>query len=230
VRIFVRSRSKLEQVLTEIMPEEAARQALERQIVVIECATLEHEKLVELFTGAAVAMSFLGMVKPTEPVVGPGVESIVKALQSMTTPPKFLHMSSIGLNDGVEHAQNAWGCCVVWLALKVFLKACFDDLCAAEDFLIATRDKQNEQRSAEGSQKLLQKELNITIIRATILAGKDGYTKDFMSDAKSYKLVRVDDTKEQLSFTIDMQHVAEAFLDLASCADYDGENVSVFER
>jgi len=61
---------------------------------------------------------------------------------------------------------------------------------------------------------------------------KKDYLKDFTAGDKSYKLVKVggEKTSGKLSFQIDRQHVAEAFLDVARDFDYDGENVSVFEK
>jgi hypothetical protein len=228
VRVLVRSKGKLKRILQELLPEkteEAVGEMLEKDITVVESPALEQDKLVELFTGADVAMGFLGMGPDKVKVVEPGARKIVDALRSMDSPPKYLHMSSISLNDGAKHGQKAWGCCVVGLALKVFLKACFDDLRAGEDVILSARDQQQAAGYAG-------KRLNLTMIRATILADKKDYLKDYTSGDKSYKLVKVGDEKTsgKLSFQIDRQHVAEAFLDAARVLDYDGENVSVFEK
>jgi len=170
VRVLVRSTDKLKKVLQDLLPEkteEAVSEMLEKDITVVESPALEQTKLVELFTGADVAMSFLGMGPDKQPIVASGARKIVDALRSMDSPPKYLHMSSISLNDGAKHGQKAWGCCVVGLALKVFLKACFDDLRAGEDVIVAAQD---EQQSAGYAGK----RLSLTMIRATILADNQG--------------------------------------------------------
>merc|ERR1711879_415066 len=126
------------------------------------------------------------------------------AMRTMDRPPKFLSMSSIGLNDGYNHAKDAWGRCVLCCTRKVFLKECFADMEAAEQAI-----------------ELARPALNITIVRATILSDKDGYSKNFMLREKSYSFLEWDERgsarccgRSKVSFMVDRQHVAEAFLDL----------------
>jgi len=94
------------------------------------------------------------------------------------------------------------------------LKEVFADMQAAEDHILASRSG----------------DLNVVIVRATILSDKEAYFKDYVSGAKrGYKCVTVGDDATKLSFTIDRQHVAEAFLDVCESSQYDNAEVSVFE-
>jgi len=96
------------------------------------------------------------------------------------------------------------------------LKASFADLAMAERFIFSTR--------------ATNPELNVIIVRGSILEDKKGYLCDYESKEKKYNLVKVGE-KGPFSFSIDRQHVAQAFLSL--CEDstgFDNQNVSCFTR
>ena len=213
VRLLVRSKEKAEKVMQSLFPPNPAE--LLSAVTLVEGSVTEPSKLAELFAGADVVLSFLGMAEPPAWAVRPGVEAVLTALRAMQTPPKFVSMSSIGLGDSLSQANNAWSCCVVQLSLRWMLKEVFADMQAAEDHILATRGG----------------DLNVVIVRATILSDKEAYSKDYASGAKrGYTFVKVgDDANAKLSFTIDRQHVAEAFLDLCESSKYDNAEVSVFE-
>ena len=212
VRLLVRSKNKAEKVMAELFPPNPAE--LLSAVTLIEGSVTEQSKLAELFAGADVVLSFLGMAEPPMWTVRPGVEAVLTTLKTMETPPKFVSMSSIGLGDSLGQANTAWSCCVVQLSLRWMLKEVFADMQAAEDHILATRCG----------------DLNVVIVRATILSDKEDYFKDYVSGAKrGYKCVTVGDDAKKLSFTIDRQHVAEAFLDVCESSQYDNAEVSVFE-
>lgn len=209
VKALVRSPDKLEGVLKSIFPDTDVKPYLER-ITVVKGNATDKDALVELCKDTQVVMSFLGMVKKGEWIVKPGVEAVVQALKSTESPPKFLTMSSIGLSDSRAQANKAWCYCVVKLTIDMMLKECFADMQAAEDFVVANRQG-----------------LNITVVRASILKDKKDYFKDYTSSSKNHKLQGADDMAK-MSFQIDRQHVAEAFLDLVDSAAWDNKEVSVF--
>ena len=210
VRLLVRSKKKAEKVMAELFP---TNSELFSAVTLVEGSVTEQSKLAELFTGADVVLSFLGMAEPPVWTVRPGAEAVLTALKAMRTPPKFVSMSSIGLGDSLEQANTAWSCCVVQLSLRWLLKEVFADMQAAEDHILATRSVG----------------LNVVIVRATILSDKENYFKDYVSGVKrGYKYVTVGDAAK-LSFTIDRQHVAEAFLDVCESSQHDNAEVSVFE-
>ena len=72
---------------------------------------------------------------------------------------------------------------------QVALKACFEDMQAAEDYILANR-------KAMG--------LSVTILRATVLK-TSSFVKDYTDPVKTYKLVPVSDTAAKLSFFVEMQ-------------------------
>merc|ERR1719277_1314521 len=158
------------------------------------------------------------MVKPPEWVVRPGCESILKAMQRIVetggVPPKFVSMSSICLSESAAQGARAWGSCVKCLSLKVMLKNVFLDMQAAEDFLMDMRSDL----------------LNLVIVRASILGDKKNYSCDFSVGApKKYCFTDADDKTGRVTFTIDRQHVAQAFLDLVQDSTYDNGQISVFD-
>jgi hypothetical protein len=174
--------------------------------------------LVELLSGADVCLSFLGVVNPKEWAVRPGCESIVKAmhriLEAGGKPPKFVSMSSICLSESATQGARAWGSCVKCLSLKVMLKNVFLDMQAAEDFLFDMRSEK----------------LNVVIVRASILSDKKKYACDFSEGAaKRYCFTNAEDKEGRVTFTIDRQHVAQAFLDLVQDSTYNNGQISVFE-
>eukprot|EP00415_Alexandrium_ostenfeldii_P000522 UN0522 len=136
----------------------------------------------------------------------------MEAMRGMEKPPKFISTSSIAVGESLAQGKRAWGCCTVCLVWNVFLKNCFKDMQAAEEYITANR---------EG--------LNVTILRATILDDMKGYLKDYSKrDDHSYRLISVDDKKSKLTFKVDRQHVAEAFLDLSEGSAFDGKDMSIF--
>ena len=60
---------------------------------------MDEAAVLDLFKGADVVLSFLGMVTPPAWVVCPGVEVMVKAMKKIVeeggSPPKFVSMSAI---------------------------------------------------------------------------------------------------------------------------------------
>ena len=151
VKILARSQTKVDGMLTNLFGDDQTRS----KITVVQGSISDVEKLSELCDDVEVVISFLGMVNPPEWVVRPGVEAIMKAVETKEKPPKFISMSSIALGDSLQQGRKAWGRAVVWLTLRVFLKAVFQDMQAAEDYMLQNR-----------------KDLNIIILRATILEDK----------------------------------------------------------
>jgi nucleoside-diphosphate-sugar epimerase len=209
-RVLARDASKVDRIVEEL--------GISRdRLTVVTGSVTDPKKLIELFTGTHVVLSFLGMTpeqaKKKQPIVRPGVEAMTEAMKALECPPKLISMSSIGLNNGEPHGRQAWGCCLLSFTRDMMLKFCFADLKAAELQLESARE--------DG--------LTITIARATILADKKGYLKDFATRQPDYVLL-AHDLKGKMSFQIDRQHVAEAFLDMCLTADRDNCNVSIFSK
>eukprot|EP00927_Polykrikos_kofoidii_P056381 TRINITY_DN50503_c0_g1_i1.p2 TRINITY_DN50503_c0_g1~~TRINITY_DN50503_c0_g1_i1.p2 ORF type:complete len:246 (+),score=40.89 TRINITY_DN50503_c0_g1_i1:52-789(+) len=209
-RILARDASKVDRIVQELG-------VSSEQLTVVTGSVTDYEKVVYLLTNTDVVLSFLGMTpeqaKKKQNIVQPGVEAITKAMKETSNPPKLISMSSIGLNNGEAHGRKAWGRCLMWFTVKVMLKFCFADLKAAELYLESARK--------DG--------LNITIARATILADKKGYAKNYAESDPGYVLLNYD-ANGKTSFQIDRQHVAEAFLDMCLSSDRDNSNVSIFSR
>merc|ERR1712119_121569 len=117
------------------------------------------------------------------------------------------------MGDGYGHAKEAWGSCILCCALKVALKECFADMEVAEQVI-------ESERAASA--------LNITVVRATILSDKGEYFKNYTKREKNYTVLKADERgsdkccgKSKMTFMIDRQHVAEAFLDLCETDMWD---------
>jgi len=231
IKLLARSPEKVDTVLKEVFAnyDEAVVTKLKEdsELKIVKGGINDTAVLVDLFTGCDVVMSFLGMLPDQKPVVGPGVESILKALDSMekgAQPKKFLHMSSIALSESHAQAKKAWGGCVTCCVLKVALKKCFADMQVAEDIIETHREKQSPDST------------KVTICRATVLGDKKNYFRDLLEkpteeDKMSYLLCKVGEEKgKKLTMNIDRQHVGEAFLDLCEIDIYDGGNVSIFDN
>lgn len=164
-----------------------------------------------LVRGSTHLMSFLGMdPKNMQPVCGPGIQAIMKATSECddtgATKPKIFIMSSIILSDSYEQGKAAWGCCgcVGKFMRWKFLKGCFDDMEAAEQYAFDNRTKMG---------------LDVTLLRATVLADKKNYYLDFSAtENKKYYMVTSDELK-RVKMQIDRQHVVQCFMDAAE----DGE-------
>ena len=102
VKVLVRSADKLKKLC------EGMGVSVEN-VVIMEGNVTDEAKIRELCEGVSTLISFLGMVNMKEPVVAPAVEVILKVLNSMEKPPKFVSMSSIGVNESKTQANKAWG-------------------------------------------------------------------------------------------------------------------------
>lgn len=213
VRVLARSPAKIETTLKEVFPDTQDVAEVLAKVTVVQGSVLEQDRLVELCTGAHVVMSFLGMVKPPEWVVRPGVEAIMNALKTLDNPPKFISMSSVGLGVTRPQAKKAWGLCgcAAKLMIDHMLKECFRDMQAAEDLMLANT-----------SPKLV-----ITIARATVLGDKKKYYKDYTVRQPNYKLMKEDELRK-LTMYVDRQHVAEAVLDMCEVNTWDNKRPSIF--
>uniref|UniRef100_A0A7S4VSU2 NAD(P)-binding domain-containing protein n=1 Tax=Alexandrium monilatum TaxID=311494 RepID=A0A7S4VSU2_9DINO len=209
VRMLGRSPDKVGTILQELFPEKGKEELL-KEVTVVQGSVTDQAKLTDLFNGADVILSFLGMVKPPEFVVRPGVEAVMEAMRQCESKPKFVSMSSISIGDSLGQGRSAWGRITVGM-VWVFLKSCFKDLEAAEQYIAEHKDG-----------------LNVSVIRATILSDKKGFFLDYSKrDSPSYKLVKVEQ-KAKLTKYVDRQAVAEAFLDVCETSENDGTFISVF--
>jgi len=168
--------------------------------------------LKSLVSGTTYVMSFLGMdPKNKAPVCRPGIEAIMKAVQEsegQNLKPKIFIMSSICLSDSYNQGLKAWGCCgcVGKFMRWKMLRACFDDMEVAEKY---------------GMDKRAEMGLDLTLLRATVLADKKKYYMDYAaSDQPKYYIVKSDELKK-VKMSIDRQHVVECFMDAA--ADTEGK-------
>jgi len=167
--------------------------------------------LKELVSGTTHVMSFLGMdPKNMVPVCRPGIEAIMQATKECdaAVKPKILIMSSIVLSDSYAQGKAAWGCCgcVGSFMRWRFLRQCFDDMEAAEQYAMENRSKMG---------------LDVTLLRATVLADKKNYYCDYSTSEKiKYYMVTSQELKK-VKLNIDRQHVVEAFMNAA--LDKDGK-------
>ena len=230
IRVLARSPAKLLPILEQMFNSSDAKNCTDgkdeagemmKRLKVVSGSVTDTKALEELLTGADVVLSFLGMSKPPDWIVSPGVEAIIAALKGLDRPPKFVSMSSISLNESRAQGNKAWGCCgcVAWITRNVFLKQCFLDMNDAELKIEAAR-----RESADSK-------LNIIIARGTILADKKNYRKDYTDGKPSYRAnTPSDDPQGKLTMNVDRQHVAEFFLDVCVTSTFDGKNASIFEK
>jgi hypothetical protein len=220
VRVWCRSEKKLQSLLKQLFGEQELAK-IGDDVKVFECAKLDDPaKLKEFASGVDFTMSFLGMVAPPAQVVHPFVRAYLPVLKEMgATAPPHIHMSSIALNDSYDQGIKAWGRCVTCCALKCRpLGPTFQDMNEAEQFIMQMRKDVPY--------------LRVTLIRGTILEDKKDYYRDFKDKTtKGYAMIPSDDLKSKVTFNIDRQHVAEAFVDVVEDfekGDYANKNVSIF--
>jgi len=228
VRLLCRSSGKAKGMVVELFGDDSKWS----QITVTEASVTDQTKLEPFLRGADTCISFLGMVKPPEWIVSPGVVAILDCLKKLEKegaagggdappPPKFFSMSSIGLNESRFQANKAWGYCgcVAWLMIDKLLKQCFLDMADAESKIVETR--------------ATNPGLKLGICRATVLGDKKKYLKDYTSKVANYRTNTVQDNPQgRTTMTIDRQHVAECMLDAAvpETSAYDNKTISIFER
>jgi len=222
VRVLARNPAKVKTILGTLFGEEEADAQLEK-VVVVKGGIMDEAAVLELFKGADVILSFLGMVNPPDWVVCPGVEQMVKAMKAIVeeggSPPKLVSMSAIGIADSKDQMKASnfiMGRLTLWLVIPYMLKECFADMEASENFIIKERE--------------LADTLNITIIRAPILKDKKGYKYDYTATEKPYSIVPPSDTSNIASIFLDRQEVAGGFLDCVENRQFDGKTVSVLRK
>lgn len=221
VRLLVRDPAKVEPLIRELFParsDDDVKSLLDKKVTAVKCNAFEETELVELMSGSFAVLSFVGMVNRGENVVDPAVRAVIAAMEAMAdrAPTKFITMSSIGLNDGTTHGYKAWGH-VTMCATRCIpgLKASFADMAIAEDVISEARESNPK--------------LNVIVVRCAILGDAKDYLCDYATEEKKYNLVYVGENGP-FSFSIDRQHVAQAFLCL--CQDstgFDNTDVSCFD-
>ena len=120
-------------------------------------------------------------------------------------------MSSVVLLDTYGQGKAAWGCCgcVGRLMRWKILRNVFDDMEAAEEYVIDNRNK---------------KGLDVTLLRATVLSDKKNYYMDYaLAKQAKYYIVRAEELKK-VKMNVDRQHVVQCFMD--AVAHDDSENFS----
>jgi len=222
VRVLARKPEKVKTILVTLFGEEEADAQLEK-IVVVKGGIMDEAAVLDLFKGADVVLSFLGMVNPPEWVVCPGVEQMVKAMKAIVeeggSPPKLVSMSAMGIADSRDQMKSSnfiMGRLTLWLVIPYMLKECFADMEASENFIIKERE--------------LADTLNITIIRAPVLKDKKGYKVDYTSTEKPYTIVPPSDTSNIASLFLDRQEVAGGFLDCVENRQFDGKTVTILRK
>jgi len=167
----------------------------------------------KLVNGSTHILSFLGMdPKNMVPICRPAIEAIMNAVAScdMIQKPKILIMSSIVLLDSYAQGKAAWGCCgcVGRLMRWRILRNVFDDMEAAEEYIIDNRGK---------------KGLDVTLLRATVLSDKKNYYMDYFAKQSRYYIVTAEELKK-VKMNVDRQHVVQCFMD--AVVDKDGGKFS----
>ena len=223
VRVLARNPDKVKTILVTLFGEEEATAQLEK-VVVVKGGIMDEAAVLDLFKGADVVLSFLGMVTPPNWVVCPGVESMVKAMKTIVeeggAPPKLVSMSAMGIADSKDQMKAAnfiVGRLTLWMVIPYMLKECFADMEASENFIVKERE-------------LADSPFNITIIRAPILKDKKNYKFDFTATEKPYTIVPPSDTSNIASCFLDRQEVAGGFLDCVENRQFDGKTVTVLRK
>jgi len=222
VRVLARNPDKVKTIMVTLFGEEEADAQLAK-VTVVKGGIRDEAAVLDLFRGADVVLSFLGMVQPPNWVVCPGVEEMVKAMKKIVeeggTPPKLVSMSAMGIADSRDQMKASnfiMGRLTLWLVIPYMLKECFADMEAAENFIIKERD--------------LDDKLNMTIIRAPVLKDKKGYKYDYLATEKPYSIVPPSDTSNIASLFLDRQEVAGSFLDCVENRQHDGKTVTVLRK
>jgi len=223
VRMLARNPDKVKGLLVELFGEAEGDSHL-NTVTVVKGGVMDKEALKELFTGAGVVLSFLGMPASSDGktwVVCPGVQTIMEVLNNMDgSRPKFVSMSAMGLGGSREQGKKShWfmGRVLVHLCIPYLLKDCFADMDAAEQYIIADRAKGNDR-------------VVTTIIRAPILGSKKTFTNFTDKSAVQYRYVDATVTSGIGSSFLDRQDVAYGFLDCVETGEHDNRDITVVKK
>lgn len=223
VRVLARNPDRVKDTLVGLFGEEEGKANLEK-VTVVKGGVMDKEALKQLFTGADVVLSFLGMPASGDGktwVVAPGVESILEVLKQMERPPKLISMSAMGIGDSREQGKRShWfmGRALVSFFIPYFLKDCFEDLAASEQIIIKEREGGDSNIVA-------------TIIRAPILGNSKSYKCDYLNPAAvKYCFKHASDTKNIASYTLDRQDVAHGFLDCVESGSQDNKTLTILKK
>jgi len=222
LRILARNPDKVKATMVELFGEQEAEANLER-VTVVKGGVMDQEALKQLFQGADVVLSFLGMPANSDGktwVVAPGVESILTVLKGMEKPPKLVSMSAMGIGDSREQGKRShWfmGRALVHFFIPYFLKDCFADLEASEKHI-------EKERESGGN-------IVGTVIRAPILGNSKSYKCDFLDPAaKKYCFKHASETTNLSSYTLDRQDVCHGFLDCVESGAQDNKTVTIMKK
>jgi len=226
VRVLARNPDKIKTVLGTVFGEEEAATQNEK-VVVVKGGISDEAAIFELFKGADVVLSFLGMPASSDGktwVVAPGVESMINAMKKIVaeggSPPKLVSMSAMGIGDSKDQMKSSnfiMGRLTLWLVIPYMLKDCFADMEASEQIIVKERE-------------VADSPFNMTIIRAPILKDKKNYKLDYTSSEKPYTIVPPSDTTRIGSIFLDRQEVAGGFLDCVESRQFDSKTVTVLRK
>jgi len=222
LRILGRNPDKVKTIMVELFGEQEGEAYLNK-VTVVKGGVMDQEALKELFMGADVILSFLGMPPNSDGktwVVAPGVQSILETIKRMETPPKFVSMSAMGLGDSREQGKKShWfmGRALIHFFIPYFLKDCFADMEAAEQHILAERKAGSD--------------LVTTIIRAPILGNSKSYKLDYTDPgAKKYRYADASEVRGISSAFLDRQDVVHGFLDCVESGALDNKTVTVLKK
>jgi len=226
VRVLARNPDKIKTVLGTLFGEEEASAQLEK-VIVVKGGIMDEDAILELFKGADVVLSFLGMPASSDGktwVVAPGVESMIKILKKIVAeggvPPKLVSMSAMGIGDSKDQMKASnyiMGRLTLWLIIPYMLKDCFADMEASEQMIVKERE-------------VADSPLNMTIIRAPVLKDKKNYKLDYTATDRPYTIVPPSDTARIGSVFLDRQEVAGGFLDCVESRQFDSKTVTVLRK
>jgi len=226
VRVLARNPDKIKTVLGTLFEEEEATAQLEK-VMVVKGGIMDEDSVLELFKGADIILSFLGMPASSDGktwVVAPGVESMITVLKKIVAeggfPPKLVSMSAMGIGDSKDQMKAAnyiMGRLTLWIVIPYMLKDCFADMEASEQMIVKEREVSDSP-------------FNLTIIRAPILKDKKNYKLDYTATDRPYSIVLPSDTDRIGSVFLDRQEVAGGFLDCVESRQFDSKTVTVLRK
>lgn len=156
----------------------------------------------ELTIGADLIISCFGTVKKPNYIVEKGIATIITAIQSQNSSPRFIHLSAVGLGDSKQQCKKSflWSL-VVKIIFPLVGKKVFADMERGENLILKAKN------------------INSLIVRAAVLNNKA--VVDYTVQSAEGKVGKI---------FISRAAVAEFMLDVIENTTYDASAISLFQK
>jgi len=219
-RVLARNPAKVTTIFKDLFGEAEAEEQL-KKVTIVKGGVMDESALEELFTGADVILSLLGMPDRRTRVVEPGIRQTLTVVRKLSPAPKVVMLSAMGIAESAAQTRRSHWCLgplTLYCIIPGMLKDVYADMEEAEKIL--------EEERGKGDGGIVS-----TIVRAPVLKDEETYRLDYTDKAQqNYIYADASMVTGIKSWRLDRQDVAAGMLDCVESAIYDNKTITVLQK